>query len=84
MKLPEGSVTANEAWLALGAGILAYELIAPPGQLLSESVDRGLEKHPLLTTVVIGYTALHLANLLPKNADLFHHVFRRARGEMGA
>lgn len=55
-------LTAERAWLSMGLGILAYELAAPDGQLLSEGVDRALIKHPTATKIAIGVTALHLAN----------------------
>jgi hypothetical protein len=67
-------ITAPRAWAVMAAGIVAYELAAPPGELLSEGVDRALEKSPLAkaaTLVLIGATALHLANALPDAIDPF-------------
>lgn len=65
---------SSKAWLAMGAGILAYEIKCEQGELLSEGADRAIEKHPILTRTLIGYTALHLANSLPEKADLFHQA----------
>lgn len=62
------------AWIALAAGVAAYELRAPQGQLMSEAVDRALERSPIskaLTLGTIGATALHLANALPDRIDPF-------------
>lgn len=62
-------LTAKRAWVAMGLGILAYEMTCPQGELLSEGVDRALEKHPVLTASAIGVTALHLMNALPESID---------------
>lgn len=60
------------AWIA----ILGYELFCPPGEMLSESLDRKLDKVPRLTEALIVYTALHCANRLPARIDLFHQIAR--------
>lgn len=62
------------AWVGLAAGIVAYEIAAPPGQLMSEAVDRALEHSnvsKLATLGAIGCTALHLSNVLPDRLDPF-------------
>lgn len=66
---------ASKAWTALGIGIVIYELAAPPGQLLSEGVDRGIEKHPHLTRLGITLVALHLINGLPPRFDPLHRFW---------
>lgn len=66
-------LTAPRAWSAIATAILAYELSAPEGQLMSEGVDRALEKHKTLTTLAVGTVALHLLNVLPAKADPLHH-----------
>lgn len=68
-------LTAKRAWLAIGLGVTAYELACPKGETLSEGVDKALERSKLWA-LPIGYTALHLANLLPKQIDLFHQFTR--------
>lgn len=62
---------ADKAWLAMAAGVLAYELAAPDGELLSDGVDRYLDRHPWLTRAVIAATALHLINATPARIDPF-------------
>jgi hypothetical protein len=73
----ETSSPAEKAWGALIAEVLAYEVLCPKGETLSEGVDRALETHPFITTLAIGYTALHLMNLLPPEIDLFHRLTER-------
>jgi hypothetical protein len=60
------------AWMA----ILAYELFCPPGEMLSESLDRKLDRLPRLTEALIVYCALHCANRLPSRLDMFHQTAR--------
>lgn len=69
-ELPAG----DRAWIGVIGSIGVYEALAPSGELLSESADRMITKHPIATRAVIGYTALHLMNLLPKQVDLFHRL----------
>lgn len=66
-------LTAKRAWVAIGVGVTCYELACPQSETLSEGVDRLLDKNKLWA-IPIGYTALHLMNLLPKQVDLFHQV----------
>jgi hypothetical protein len=68
--------TAETAWIVLLAGVTAWELLAPTGHLLSEGVDRAIERHPVITRAAIAVTALHLMNLLPSQVDPFHHLPR--------
>lgn len=64
-------LSATRAWALIGVGVLAYEIACPEGELLSEGVDRALERHPKATVAAIGITALHLANLIPERLDPF-------------
>jgi hypothetical protein len=73
-------MTAKRAWAVLGASVALYELLCPEGEMLSHGVDKALEKHPVAVTAAIGYTALHLANLLPEEIDLFHHAANLMKG----
>lgn len=66
-------LSAKRGWAVMGLGILAYEMAAPPNELLSEGVDRAISCHPYLTRAAIGVTALHLANLIPAPLDPFKH-----------
>jgi hypothetical protein len=62
-------LTAKRAWQALAAGVVAYELMCPSGELMSEGADRAIDRYPILTKTAIGLTALHLMNALPDNMD---------------
>lgn len=55
------------AWLI----IALYEYRCPKGQMLCEVLDPVITKHPVLTRLVILYTAMHMANLLPTRGDLY-------------
>ncbi len=66
-------------WSFLGGAVLAYELLCPAGDTLSEVVDRGIVKHPVLTIGAIGVTAAHLANILPGRFDPYHKLFETIR-----
>ena len=74
-------LTAGKAWAGLAVGVLAYEVLAPDGELMSEGVDRALERHPLITTLAIGATALHLLNILPERIDPFHQALKLMKGK---
>lgn len=67
---------ATLAWGAILGSAAIYEAIAPEGELLSEAVDRALERPygRYLAYGAIGVTALHLANLLPERIDPYHIV----------
>ena len=57
------------AWLAIISGVIVYELVAD--DLLSEATERYCARHPLLTRIVIGAVAGHLAVLIPSAVDVF-------------
>ena len=61
--------SAERAWVALGVGVLAYELMAEDGELLSHQVDRWLESHPIITYTAVSVTAAHLLNVIPRKFD---------------
>jgi hypothetical protein len=60
---------ADYAWAALVAGIVAYEVACPPGQLLSEAVDRYRIRYPVATNLAIAYLAAHLTRVIPRHID---------------
>lgn len=66
------------AWGALGAAVTAYELLCPPGETLSERLDPLLEKPATRAAVIgmVGVTALHLCNALPKGVDPYYQLTR--------
>ena len=68
---------ADWAWLALAAGVVAYELAAArrsEWELLSEAADRYRHHHPILTPAIVAYLAAHLTRLIPKRIDPLHRV----------
>lgn len=67
-------LTARNAWCAIGAFVLAYEIVCPDNELLSQGVDRALERHKYLTLGAIALTAGHLANVLPVRYDPFNYI----------
>lgn len=77
-------ITAGKAWAGLAAGVVAYDILCPDGEMLSEGVDRGLEGHRWATIAAIGVTALHLLNTLPEQIDPFSlglSGLKRMRGQ---
>lgn len=70
---------SERAWIALGAGVAIYEMLARDGELLSHQVDRWLESHRFVTSTVIAVTALHLLNLLPPKFDPWAWIFSTRR-----
>lgn len=65
---------ADWAWLAVAAGVLAYEAHAArlEYELLSEAADRYRRRHPVLTDATICYLALHLLRAIPNRIDPLH------------
>jgi hypothetical protein len=66
------------AWGCLAAGIIAYEIKAPEGQLMSEAADRLIDRHPVLAPLAIeflgGMITNHLANKTRPSEDLLHNI----------
>ncbi|GAA1598893.1 hypothetical protein [Nocardia ninae] len=65
-------LTGERALIGLAVAILAYEIAAPEGQLISHAFDRLLERHRTATTFAVVYTAAHILNILPPRVDLYH------------
>ena len=70
---------ASVAWAGIAFGVAGYDIAAPEGQMLSEGVDRALERHPVITTLAIGAVALHLLNVLPEKIDPLHQLAELGR-----
>ena len=68
-----------KAWIALGAGVVGYNLFTRDGETFSETVDRALVAHPVLVRVGILALAAHLANLVSPRVDVIHLGFVGAR-----
>jgi hypothetical protein len=77
--LPESPST--KAWIGLGIGIAAYDILAPEGETLSDGFRRGLE-HPIYKYLCIGglgATALHLMKILPEPIDPFTQFLKAVK-----
>jgi len=67
-------ITAGHLWCVVGAVVVACEAVAPPGQLLSHGVDRGLERAPWLVRAGVILIAAHLLNVLPEKVDPLAYI----------
>lgn len=70
---------ADRAWIALATGVVAYDVLAPPQQTLSEGADRYMKHHPWITRGVAFALAGHVCNLLPDRYDVIHQLFKAVR-----
>lgn len=68
----------DRAWLALAAGVVAYDVMAQPGEMLSQRMDAYRQRHPILTHLVIIYLAAHLTRRWPAHVDPLHRLAQRA------
>lgn len=68
---------ADYAWMTLAAGVLAWDLLCPPDELLSQAMDRYRRTRPLFTHLAVGYVALHLLRRWPRQADPLYQVANR-------
>lgn len=72
-------ITAKRTWTAIGALVVAHELLCPPGELLSEGADRAIQKYPWLPwagTILAG----HVLNMVDEKYDLVHHGVKLLKG----
>lgn len=67
------------AWAGLVGGVVAYDVLCPKNETLSERLDPVLESAPgrAFLYTAIGTTALHLTNLLPDRYDPFNRASQR-------
>lgn len=56
-------------WGLIAALVVYHEFACAEGELLSEGVDRALEKHPALVYGFTAITVAHLLNWLPRKVD---------------
>jgi hypothetical protein len=70
---------ADRAWIALATGVLAYDVLAPPSQTLSDGADRYMMNHPWLTRTVAFALAAHVCNLVRPECDPIHLFFKVLR-----
>lgn len=74
-----GLIRGEHAWVALALLVLGYEVCARDGELMSEAVDRFIEKRPGLTRLVVVVVAAHLLNLIPERFDPLHRTAQVTR-----
>lgn len=60
------------AWIALGLGVLIWDVACADGEMLSEASARYAKSHPVVAYAVIGSVAAHLVNRIPKQLDPIH------------
>lgn len=65
------------AWITIAVGVVTYEIMAPPGQLLSEACHRYKDRHPWATALIVGYLATHLLRVWPAPIDPLHQLASR-------
>ena len=65
---------ADRAWIALTTGVVIWDVVCEPGEMLSEASARYAKAHPVLAYAVIGSVAAHLANRIPKRFDPIHGI----------
>lgn len=65
------------AWITLAVGVVVYEILAPPGQLMSEGMDKYRRHHPWVTVLAVVYVATHLLRVWPARIDPLHRLAGR-------
>jgi hypothetical protein len=70
---------SDKAWIALGLGVLLYDLVAAEGMTLSEGADKYMRHHPWVTRGVGIALAAHVCNVLPNAVDPIHGLFLFSR-----
>lgn len=65
---------SDKAWLTLAAGVVAWDVLCPRDEMLSEASARYRAAQPVVWPLVICYTAGHLMHIWPREADLFTRI----------
>lgn len=60
---------AKYGWAAIGAFVLAFNVTAKDGGMLSEQMDDWRRDHPVLVVAVVAAIALHLTRTVPTRYD---------------
>jgi hypothetical protein len=60
---------SDRAWLALAAGVTAYDLIATDDEQLTNAARRYFKSQPVATASMILVTGLHLVGSIPPWCD---------------
>lgn len=66
---------ADYACIAGVTAIITYDVLAKPGQTISEACDRYLIANRLLTEAALAMVYLHVSNKIPPRYDLIHLGF---------
>lgn len=67
-------ITGERGWKLIFGFIVVHELVCERDQLLSQAVDRWLDRRPWTTRIFFGVTTLHLLNHLPAVVDPYHWI----------
>ena len=70
---------ADRAWLALAAGVAAYDLVATDEEQLTGAARRYFKSQPVATASMILITGLHLVGGIPQWCDPFALLFAAYR-----
>lgn len=70
---------ADKAWIAIGVGVMLYEITAAlkRWELLSEAADRYRRRRPVATHTIVMYLAGHLLRKWPNQIDPLHRIAHR-------
>lgn len=71
---------ARHMWAAIGVLVLYHEAVCEPGELLSQEVDRALDKYPVPTYLFTAITVAHLLNWLPSSIDPYRAIGSYKKG----
>jgi hypothetical protein len=69
----------DTAWIALGVGVLSYDIFCAEGNTMSEAADSYMAHHPWLVRGVAFAVAAHVCNLYPEKFDVVHWLFTAKR-----
>ena len=70
---------SDRAWLALAAGVAAYDLVATDEEQLTDATRRYFKSQPVATASMILMTGLHLVGGMPRWCDPFTLSFAAYR-----
>lgn len=70
---------SDRAWLALAAGVAAYDLVATDEEQLTNAARRYFKSQPVTTASMIVMTGLHLIGGIPQWCDPFALLFTAYR-----
>lgn len=68
------ALRAQHGWAAIAAVVVIHEAVCEDGELLSEGVDRALDRSPIFVYALMFVTVSHLLNWLPKSIDPYRAI----------